>query len=173
MKIQLTFRREDFWEIYFNNNEGNWLLNKTTKMSFYYVIITSVGVLYHYTVGYSIDIPIEIILLICGIVGFDFGMKFHTYYKWRESIIAYFQKNEAYKSSTIEITPTQFFLEQDDNLSIEKLDSIKTLKVEENYIYLEGSTGYTIPRKSMTEEEYQQLKVLLKDNIKEAGMSKL
>ena len=65
----------------------------------------------------------------------------------------------------LEISNNHFILERDDEVTIERVDQIKTCEMNKDFISLNGSTTYLLPKKSMSEDDYNKITNLLKEKI--------
>jgi hypothetical protein len=166
MEIQLTFRKEDFREIYFRKNNGHWLFNQTTKQSAIFLMLSLLGLSLSIFIPNKQTFSLAITLLLFVILVIDFALKFNTYYKWRKHIEDFLDTQDKYEKYKLEISAQYLTLALDDVITIEKLDQIKLAEFNNQFISLTGSTTYLIPRKSMTDIEFENLTIMLKDNIK-------
>jgi len=165
MELFLTYRRSDFLEIYYRNNNGSWLFNKTTYNSFLLLSLSLIGLAISIAFDYAQHI-IPIIVILFGFILFDVASKFYAYFKWRKTVNAYLDVQEKYKSHKIQITSNYFSIEQDNDVTIERFDQITICEINTDFIHLSGTNTYLIPKKSMSDQEYANLTNILKESIK-------
>ena len=167
--IDLVFRRKDFEEIYFRNNQGNIYFGPNIKVPFLLlciVVVTFLFALYH-SISEDRYIVFTVISFFCLLlVGYSYSRQANQVWKWKKSINSYLNDLSLFKSHKIILTDTSFCLNQDAEETIEKWSEIKKAILKEDYIYLYGSQSYFFPRKSMTEEDYKRLWDIVKDKIR-------
>lgn len=173
LEIFLTVRPEEFKAIYFQGKNGNWVFNNTTKQSAFFLLMFILGAsFFSFTHRYE-KIAKPIYIMVFAFVLIDFLFKFYKYYRWRISVNDWIKEQSKYKKNRLEISTQHLLLEQDDEITIEKLDHIKSCEINREYIRISGNISFFFPKGSMTEEEYGLLIQTLKERIKNSATDEL
>lgn len=168
--IELKYSRTDFEEIYFRNGGDKTFLNHhLKKQRNTFILFASAFVL---TLVYVISINENFGFLI--FVGVFLCFSFYDWYikaapgiKWKREIKIYLDGLDKIQENRLILTENAFSLIQDKKETIEKWTEFKRAEMEENFISLiSNTTTYLIPKKSMTGEEFQFLRTLFSEKIK-------
>jgi hypothetical protein len=86
---------------------------------------------------------------------------------WKKEITNYLNGLDKIKKNKIIVTPYSFSLIQDGTEIIEKWTEFKRTEINETFIYLvSNNSNYSIPKKSMTTEEFDFLQKFICEKIK-------
>ncbi len=166
-EIDLKFNRKDFEEIFFNDDKGNYLKSPTTKVYFKYFIISLMAF-----IGASIyslarnEYGFFVIGLIAFLVCLYFFLKaILDLRKWKREIKDYLDREEKFKSNKLILSDKFLSIKQDDNETVEEWSTINSAHISDNYIRLDGKVNVLIPSKTMSTDEYKELRKILSDKL--------
>lgn len=167
--ISLNFNRKDFEEIYFRNNQGNFILSPMLKRDFK-IFITSL-LIFVGTVIYSwITNKNAWLIVISAIVTIITFIPYYTKViqlkKWRNSVIEFIKVNEIFKQNKLILTENTLSLVQDEKEEINKWSAFTRAEITDNYLTLTGNTQYFFPKKSMPPDDYVYLIGKIKSHLK-------
>lgn len=167
--ISLNFNRKDFEEIYFRNNQGNFILSPMLKRNFK-IFITSLLILAG-TIIYSWltnkNAWFIVIFIIITIITFiSYCAKVVQLKKWRNSVMEFIMTNEVFKQNKLILTENTLSLVQDDKEVISKWSAFTNAEITDNYLTLTGNIQYFFPKKSMLPNDYVYLIGKIKSHLK-------
>lgn len=167
-EIRLNFNRNDFEEIYFKDNQGNYFKDPTIKPLFrnllMYVFVFLSCVVYSKIVDdYGIFLIASIGLLYFA---YSYLERLAFIQKKKKEIISYLDKQEVYTLNKLVISENHFSIIQDKEETIEKWENFKSVKILDNYVSLMSKEHFLIPSKSMTTEEYKLFIKLVSEKAK-------
>lgn len=159
--INLSFRREDFEEIYNLKKEGSIILNRHTRIYFWIVIV--LGIAFSASLFYStsenryvtVSLMFFVWLILFTIVLYSVAKPI---LKWKRSVLNFIKTNESYKKHVLILTENCIELVEDEARTLEKWSSISNIKIEADYLILSGSKSFIFPKRSMAEAEFEYLK---------------
>ncbi len=168
IEITLNFHRNHFEEIYFKNNQGSYIHNTEIKPLFRNsVILLMVFVLLFFYTKAKNEYEILIIPFIPLIVFiFKYLEKLAIIQKWKKSVIRYLNEQEQYISHKLILSNNSLSVIQDGQETIEKWTNFTSIKILDDYISLNSSEHFLIPKKSVTPEEFQILKKIISAKTK-------
>jgi hypothetical protein len=168
--IELKYNRTDFEEIYYRNGDDKAFLNyhlRTERNTFFVV-----GFIFLLTLIYTLlinDNHVFIILigvLLCFAL-YDWYKKASHWVKWKKEVKLYLDDLDKIRENKIVLSKNAFSLVQDKKETIEKWTEFKRAEIQENFISLtSNTTTYLIPKKSMTPDEFQFLRTMFAERIK-------
>ncbi|WP_300671004.1 hypothetical protein [Soonwooa sp.] len=168
LEIELNFNRKFFEEIYFKNNNGNIFFGPQTKSFSIAFIILSVFLILirsNFTF-YSANWPLFYFLVFIDILVFlNLAARVFNILKWKNSIRKYLDSIENHSTYKLIADENAFAIILDENITKEKWSEIKATKMQADYISLKGNYEYFIPKKSMTDSEYENLKKIIDEKI--------
>ncbi|WP_196888741.1 hypothetical protein [Aureivirga sp. CE67] len=168
IEIQLNYNRKDFENIYFKNNQGNYFKSMTTKTLFhsalFFFILLVLSVFFSFYKN-SFEIAMISSLLFFVVLLFYFSACFKLF-KWKKLIHDFLDQIETYKEFRIELGSNSFIFIQGENEFMENWTNFKIIKILDDYFELEGSQIYVIPKKSMSNQDCEVMKNILKEKMK-------
>jgi hypothetical protein len=167
-EIQVTFRRKDFEEIYFANNQGNIFLYKELKTDFIITVISLplsvLCVLYFNETGRAWFLPF--ILSIVFLISFSiYCYKLWHLLKWKKGVTRYINELEKRHHLAIKLTDDALTNIEDEKITIIKWSSFQNLVITADSIFLSGPENYFLPRKSVSETDFNFLKEFITTKI--------
>ena len=168
--IELAYNRKDFEDVYYRNREDRLLFNRHTKKeqntSMVIGAITIILFLYNMIYSQYFELLIASGILFCLSL-LDLYKKLSPLIKWRKEIKIYLDGLDKIRHNKIILTKSAFTLIQDKKETIEKWSEFRKAELEDNFVSLiSTTTNYLIPAKSMTPDEFQFLKSMLSEQIK-------
>lgn len=168
--IELKYSRTDFEEIYFSNgNDKTFLNSQLRKERNTFFVLCSIFIL---TLIYNLYINENYGLLtltgafLCYTF-YDWYKKASLWIKYKMEIKLYLDNLDKIGENKIILSKNAFSLVQDKKETIEKWTEFKRAEMEENFISLtSNTTTYLIPQKSMTRDEFELLRTILAERIK-------
>lgn len=170
IQIDLNFERKFFEEIYFKNNKGNILFGSQTMEYSISIIILSVILFFtksnsslesnNWGLFYFIlllNIALIVILLI----------KVIPIIKWKKSIKEYLDFISNHQQFQLIATEESLIVALDENKTQERWREIKSYEENGDYISVKGNYEYFIPKKSMTNDEFEKLKIIIGKKVNE------
>lgn len=168
--IELKYNRTDFEDIYFRNGGDKTFLNhhlkKQRNIFFLFLGMFIVTLIYILSINENFGFLIFVgILLFFSF--YDWYIKASPGIKWKKEIKIYHDGLDKIRENRLILTENAFSLIQDKKETIEKWTEFKRAEMEENFISLiSNTTTYLIPKKSMTTEEFDFLRTLFSEKIK-------
>jgi hypothetical protein len=168
--IELKYSRTDFEEIYYRNGGDKTFLNHHLKKQRNTFIV--IGAIFILTLIYIISINENFgFLIFAGIIlcfaFYDWFIKAYPGIKWKKEIKIYLDGLDKIRENKLILTENAFSLIQDEKEIIEKWTEFRRTEMEENFIsMISNTTTYLIPKKSMTPDEFQFLRTLLSEKVK-------
>ena len=168
--IELKYSRVDFEEIYFRNGGDKTFLNRHLKKE--RNIFIGLSVIFILTLIYTLSIKESFGFLI--FIGVMLCLAFYAWFKkaspgvrWKKGIKNHLDDLGKIRESRLILTKNAFSLIQDKSERIEKWTEFKRTELEGNFITLTSNTStYLIPKKSMTPEEFDFLRTIISEKIK-------
>ena len=168
IEIALNFVRSDFEEIFFKDNQGDYIKDPTIKNRFIYFLLSLIGfliLLIQYLITQEIGALI-IALIALLTFGYYYLERFLVLKKWRKEIVVFLDKAEQYSSHKLVLSDNYLSIIQDNIESIEHWENFKSVKVYEDFIFLEGKENVLLPLRSMSSKEYDVLKTVVSEKVK-------
>jgi hypothetical protein len=168
-EIELNFNRKDFEEVYFNGNQGSYVNSETTKKPFRNML--AFGLIFFFFLFKLIsDGGIRIGTIILGIIFLYFLVNYLTkaigIWKRKKTVEVYLNGVEKIKSHKLILNKNAFGIQQENEIVTEFWTDFKRPEINDMFIYLVSkSENYLIPKKSMTELEYEELKSIIRNRI--------
>lgn len=147
-----------FEEIYFSNGRGLLIKNKLTRgplirLCFFLLLTGLFFLLDDQKLGFGWLALFSAFLTIFFAVMFGIAAK--QFYSWKTSVQSYLRRVRQIKKATLELHSDSFHLEIDDQLVIQRLDTLKKIDITPQWIHLQADTeNYFFPSKSMAKDEY-------------------
>jgi len=168
-EIKLTFRKSDFKEVYYRNNNGHLFLSSTTKKNVKYSCLALTGVIIsillcnYYNEYWAIFIAS---LFIFGFQLIGLLVSISRLLKWKNSVNAFLDRTSKHQSHSIVISDNAFSVIQDNNEIIAKWSEFKTAEITDQFVGIVGAQNYLIPAKSMNADDYKFLRDTVSSKIK-------
>lgn len=167
--IQLTFNRKDFEEIYFRDQKGSIFFNPSIKKVFISFLITLLLFMasfrYSQTTNKLIFLTVLTFLALL-VISIHYFRQAYEILKWRKDIKRYIVETSKIKEHTLIVNTHSISLIQDTVETITKWSSCTGAKFEEDFIWLFAIENHLFPRKSMSPEDYNYLKEVIKERTK-------
>jgi hypothetical protein len=169
--IELTFRKEDFEEIYFADGNKNIFLYPPAR-KFLFIIIALIifwWIIYFLSINFPIInwllFAIIVVIIICACYYLRIAFK---YISWKNKVVKHITEISKFKYFKIILKQNSFEYNQDDDIKIEKWENIKSSRILNNSIFLvlDNQENYLFPSKSMKPEEYEKFKDFIKEKTK-------
>ena len=173
LKIELKDGYNNLKEIYYKNGQGSIWTYKGTRtpiiisliligLSFTFYVISLVypfmGWIFMMTIC-SLGVFIGIIYL--GFVG-------RKYLNWKKSVTRDLNKISKYETHWITMTEKTMEISNRDETLIDKWENVKFVSINDEYIFIKSSNdNYILPGKSMTTEQYEDVKSFIKQRLNE------
>lgn len=168
-KIALKFSRENFEEIYNLKEYSSIIRNRHTRVYFWMLI--ALGIVFPVSLFYSISENKFVVLSIMLFIWFILAVvalyaAAMPYIRWVKKVVTYIKTFEKYKMHELILTENSMELIQDETHTLERWSSIANIRIEPEYLVINGSSQYIFPRKSMTEAEFEYLKTIAVNKIR-------
>ncbi len=168
--IELKYSRTDFEEIYFSNGNDKTFLNsqlrKERNTFFVLCAIFILTLIYNLYVNENYGLLTLTGVFLCYTF-YDWYKKASLWIKYKMEIKLYLDNLDKIGENKIILSKNAFSLVQDKKETIEKWTEFKRAEMEENFISLtSNTTTYLIPQKSMTPDEFEFLRTILAERIK-------
>ena len=168
--IELNYRRKDFEEIYFRDGGGKTFLSPRLKgkrnLSIFFAVVFTLTLIYTLLTQRSFGVVLFAGLLFCFSLYEWYSGALPTM-RWLKEVRSYLDGLDKTKEHRLLLTDTAFSIVQDKNETIEKWTEFKRAEIEENFVSLtSNTTNYLIPKKSMSEGEYELLRTIAAKKIK-------
>ena len=105
-------------------------------------------------------------VLICVFFLYFYLRAFIVLRKWKRQINKFLDREEKYKRNKLILTENFFTIIQDDTETMEKWSNFRHANISEHYISLKGEVSYFIPSKSMSAENYAEVRKIISEKIK-------
>lgn len=160
-KIPLTFRRQDFEEIYFKNNQQSIFKSAELKHDFIIMMLFGslgiVSLLYFLITDKYWRFPA--FLLFMFVVSLIFYIiKARPVLKWKKQVVSYLNGLEKIKHHEIIITNEALTCIQDEVTTIVKWENFSKAVLNDQSITLSGVESFFFPKKAMTANDFTFLK---------------
>lgn len=170
LNIKLNFNSQDFWDIYYPNNQNTLLRNSHTRRIILYAGISVLVSLIIYLISFRFPRYSWLILFTQLInVGFFLyatiiAIKF---VKRKNNIKTFLKDLSQYSSFYLLLAVNAVEIGMDSKITIDKWSNISSAQLNENYIQIFNKEGplYIFPAKSMSPDEFNQLKALIKSKV--------
>ncbi len=166
--IRLVFRREDFEDIYFKEDNGNIFWGKSVKQYFIAVLIfistTLISLAYSLYKNEFWGSSIAFIFMFI-IAFFLYARQAAVILKWKKQVVAYLDQLSKAKKHEIILSNEAFTFVQDDEAFIAKWVTFTKAILASESISLIGSDTYLLPKKSMHLNDYEFLKQFISDKV--------
>ncbi len=168
-EIELNFNRKDFEEVYFNGNQGSYINSQTIKNPFRNML--SSGLIFFFFLFKLIsDDGTQIATIILGIIFLyfltEYLIKAFRIWKRNRKVKDYLNGVEKIKSHKLILSKDAFEIQQENKIVTELWTDFKRPEINDMFTYLVSKTeNYLIPKKSMTELEYDEMKSIIKNRI--------
>lgn len=169
LEIELKFNRKDFEEVYFYGNQGSYWNSNITKKPFQNMIIS--GLIFSLFLYYwLLEGGIQVTAIISGLVFTLLLIIFlnQVFYTWklRKEVRKYLDTTEKIQSHKLILTNKTFEIEQENEKITELWSDFIEPDINKMFVYLKSkSEDYLIPKKSMTELEFDKFKSILQERI--------
>lgn len=169
MKIDLTLNREDFKDIFFRDNQGNIFFGSKTKSSFtsfllFLIVFLSVGFASNFWEIHPTVIVMSFVVAFISFVVYLIALS--GLIKRKKNVNLYLKELENFTTNTLEVEEKSLIIKQDTNTTIVKWDSITLSRIMDSYIELIGEEHVLIPKKSMSDSEFESLKIFVERKLK-------
>jgi hypothetical protein len=168
-EIGITYRREDFEEIFFKDRAGDYFRSESVRGSFSAMAILGITLFMTliYATFYSVY-PLIVWLLALMFVTHlvNYVRAARKLYRWKKEVKDYLDSTERYRQYSIILSAESFTIRRDDEDVIEKWENFKSAYLSDAYIRLYGQENFFIPSKSMSSDEYQVLREAISEKIK-------
>ncbi len=163
LTIELTFRMEDFRNLYYSGDRKSIFHWRNTQKSMlatgYFAAFSALAYLMAQNHAGWVFVFIIAILITAGSLVF-FLLNTYKYYQWKGGVENYLKKQSQYPSQTLVLTNTTIELTSPEGTFIDKWESIKNVVIDKNHIMLKGNEPiqYLFPVQAMNISDYEQLK---------------
>ncbi len=169
LSIELTFRENDFKEIYYSKGKENIFVYAPTKKILFrlFCLLIFTAAIYFLSLKYSI---FSWLLFLCFLSIILLAIQFYnyapTYYSWKKEVDNYLKELSHKKNFKLIIKEHSFDYVAAEETIIEKWANISSSKIRNDYISMLSNSGerYLFPAKSMTKANYEKLIELIKEN---------
>ena len=162
--IKLNFRAEDFSPIYFQDNYHLVFKNPNTRNQA--LLAIAVGIIW-IAVGIKLMAyggpkgVFVIISFILAITTLRLKRRTDSIGRWKKDIDVFLKKLETPTDRSIVLTSESFIYQEEQEETLENWLDVQSAEITDDYISLNASSEYLFPRKSMTEQEFQQLSLFI------------
>jgi hypothetical protein len=168
-EIELNFNRKDFEEVYFKGNQGSYLNSETTKKPFRNMLASGL-IFFFFLFKLISDGGIQIGTIVLGIIFLyflaEYFKKAFVIWKRNKKVEVYLNGVEKIKSHKLILNKNTFEIQQENEIVTELWTNFKKPEINDMFTYLVSkSENYLIPKKSMTELEYEELKSIIRNRI--------
>lgn len=169
IEINLHFRKADFEEIYFRNGSEKLFFSPTAKNETYFCI--AMGLLFFVFLGYFVVTKKsqELVLFFCiiWILSIIFlCVKIYALLKWKKTVNDFLDKNSNYKTNKVILSDNSLTTIQDNEEISQKWSHFNTVEINDESIRMQSDIYYLFPSKSMTNEDYELFKDIVREKIK-------
>ena len=162
--IELTFRRQDFEELYFVNKQESIFLNKAIKPTFitFLVFLGIFLISLCYSILKNEFIVIPVIFSVLSLIYFFVYLKLSIpIIKWKKQVINFIDALAKIKKHTISLSEESLNMNQDSETIISRWVSFSKATINDEAIMLFGNDNYVFPKKSMNLRDYEYLKTFI------------
>ena len=169
--IELSFNPENFREIYYTNGQSYLFTHKPTRSLIVIAILSALLTVAVYFLSFrfpGISWLIGLGLLATFSLTVYAIMAIVKFARWKRATESFLKDLSQYNSYKILATDNSIQVNLDTKTTIDRWSNIKSARIKENYILLYNETGpfYIFPAKSMKQEEFNQLKELVKTKVR-------
>jgi hypothetical protein len=168
IRIQLTSRVEDFEEIFLDKGK----LPMTLQDPVLFYTVWSLAFLIIDLFIYSITPVVKsawFILILSSIVSIFWWHEtiklFYSRWQWWNQISAYMEQVSKIKTAEIILDEATFQMNIDEDQHLLSWSSISYSHFNKQYIHIKGSQEFTIPLKSLSSEDFELLKNVIRKQI--------
>lgn len=167
--IKLNFNRKDFEEIYFRNKQGNLFFSLQSKTKTITTIIIGFTIFVTFLNSYSTSnnwgfFYMNVLLFVVSLI--NLLISINQTLKWKKQVKTYLDKVSKSTNYEMRVNDNFLSLKDDESETIVKWSEFKKAEIKDNYIALEGLENFLLPKKSMSETEYSNLKEIIRKNLK-------
>jgi hypothetical protein len=168
-EIELNFNRKDFEEVYFNGNQGSYVNNETTKSTFRNMLGSGL-IFFFFLFKLISDGGTQVGTILLGIIFLyflaEYFIKAFRIWKRNKKVRDYLNGVEKIKNHKLILNKDTFEIKQENEIVTELWTDFKKPEINDMFTYLVSKTeNYLIPKKSMTELEYEKLKSIIRNKI--------
>jgi hypothetical protein len=172
LKIKLNYNPDHFKEIYYRNGQGNIFTHKPFRNVIFIPVLLLLVTIVLYFLSFKfpqISWTIGLCLAFIFVTGIYATISIVKYMKWKKGIETNLKGLSDYKSYNLTISSGAIEFSSDSKITIDKWDNLKSVLIEDEYIFLryENEAAYMFPAKSMSMDEYEKLKEIIKIKIKQ------
>ena len=170
-EITLIFRRSDFEELYFKDDNDKIFFSPAIKKETYsataILLACFASILYCILSNKSWQIIILILVFVVYKI-WEFSAIINDKIKWKKSVVEYIDSVVKYNNYKIILSENAFNLISDENETIERWSEFIKAEITNEFITLRSKNeNYIIPKKSVKPDEFEFLKKMVKDKINE------
>lgn len=168
LEITLQHKRKNWEEIYFAGNRASYFLSPTVMKYFVMAILCAAAGIYFLI----IEMPIGVVVMMLAM----FALALATYlysvkvlYTWKRSVVKHLDYLDSFREFKVVLTSQAMTLISDDVEYIVKWNTFKRVLINDQYILLEDDESFMYPRKSMSPQEYEQMKKFVRKHTQSYG----
>jgi hypothetical protein len=166
-KINLNYTSNDLREIYFGEGHHKYFFGPETKRQSWMLVIALV--LYPVFLVYSIQLEDNWLMIIgtiyLGLVMYDFQRKTRPIIYWKKSVEAFLARVDANTEHRLCYDEDSISFYQGDSEVKMLWSGIKKASINDSYIGLTAESNLLFSKNSMTENEFQLLKKVVKKKV--------
>lgn len=169
--IKLTTNRKDFEDIYFSGNQGSLFFSPTTKGKTVTTIFVGLILLILFCFKgdlskekFGILYFVSFLFLLCTVY---LSLSINKVSRWKKEVHRYLKSLEDSKIYELRFNGEIFNVNLNHQEELSKWEDFKDFEISDVFISLEGKYNYMFPKKSMAEKDYNLLKKIVKENIKQ------
>lgn len=166
-EIILNYHRSHFEEIYFRNNNGNYIKSPVIKSSFKVLCVSTI--LFFITVLYYLNSDIAVlafVIIFYLIPVLDYLSNANKVRKWKLEVKEYLNNLDKIKNQSLTITEKSIAIKQDGKETIDNWDLFTSAEINNDFIALTGKGIIMLPAKSMKKEEFDFCKEFISLKLK-------
>ena len=170
LNIKLSFDPQNFWDMYYPNGQSSFFRNNNNrKVLLNTAISVSATAILYFASFKNPSISWMLVLGILATVGFAIygSVEIMQFFKRKNQVDSFIKNLSKYSKFSITVTDQAIETMMDKEIIIEKWSSIKSVKMNENYLVLFNEAGACsiFPAKSMQPYEFMQLKEFTKNMV--------
>lgn len=167
-EIQLKIDVETLRKLYFKHNYQRYFFGPNTKRQSIYLVIALLA--YPPFATYCLNNGKDLYFILGGLffalICYDFSRKARPIIAWKKAVLAFLDKTSKLQSLRIRFDEKEFQHFQDDEVLTMTWNSIQSSDIFSDYLWIFGETSILLPKSSMTEEEFEGLKKMIKKTVK-------